>query len=103
MYLVISLEGYVEEIDNSDVRYLFVGPVSSNKEVLNKFTEVWKAISDQVLKINGSIKNYDGNCNKIRFNSNVALPINTPIKFHALTIVIRFIIEKMVNITQKFT
>ena len=56
MYLVISIEGYVEEIDNSDVRYLFIGPVSSNKEVLNKFTEVWKAISDQVLKINGSIK-----------------------------------------------
>ena len=68
--------------------------MDSNKEVLNKFTEVWKGISDQILKINGSIKNYDENYKKIRFNSSVALPLNTSRKFHALTVVIRCVIEK---------
>ena len=77
LYLVIkSLEGYVEEIDNSDDRYLNISLVDSNKKLLNKFTEVWKGISDQILKINGSIKNYDENHKKIRFNSDIALPLN---------------------------
>ena len=48
-----SLEGYAEEIDNSDDRYLNISLGDSNKEVLNKFPEVWKEISDQILKING--------------------------------------------------
>ena len=57
-----------------------------------------------MLKINGSmelhsVKEYDKDYNgiafkKIRFNSDVALPLNTPIKFHKLTVVIRCIIEK---------
>ena len=95
LYLMIrTIEVYVEEIDNSDDRYLNISLVDSNKELLDKFTEVWKGISDQILKINGSIKNYDENYRKIRFNSNIALPLNTPIKFHALTVVIRCIIEK---------
>ena len=68
--------------------------MDSNQEVLNKFAEVSKGISDQILKINGSIKNYDENYKRIRFNSDIALPLNTPIKFHALTIVIRRTIEK---------
>ena len=42
---------YVEEIDNSDDRYLNISLVDSNKEVVGKFTEVWKGISDQVLKM----------------------------------------------------
>ena len=31
---------------------------------------------------------------KIRFDSDTALPLNTPMTFHALTLVIRCIIEK---------
>ena len=95
LYLIIrSLEGYVEEINNSDDRYLNISSVNGNKEVLNKFTEVWKGISDQILKINVSIKNYDENYKKIRFNFDIALPLNTPRRFHALTIIINRIIEK---------
>ena len=51
------MEGYVEDVDNSDDRYLIISSVDSNKELLDKFTEVWKGISDQILKINGSVKN----------------------------------------------
>ena len=35
-----------------------------------------------------------GGYEKIRFNSSIDLPLNTPIKFHALTVVINCVIEK---------
>ena len=88
------MEGYVEKIDDSNDRYLNIALVDNNKEVINKYTEVWKGIEDQILKINGSVQEYDKDYKKIRFNSDVALPLNTVIKFHALTIVIRCIVEK---------
>ena len=84
------MDGYVEEIDNSDNRYLIISLVNSNKKVLNRFTEVWKGISDQINNL--SVKDYN-ELNKIRFSSDIALPLNTLIKFHALT----------VSIAQKFT
>ena len=115
MYLVIpSVEGYVEQINDSDNRNLIIAsfdnnddyeniiatPIDSvtdrsvvinlvdkNRKVLNKLNDLWNDIED---KINTSIEN----CNKIRFSSDVVLPLNTPIKFHALTIVIRCIIMK---------
>ena len=41
LYLIIkSMNGYVEETDNSDDRYLNISLVDSNKEVLNKYNEV---------------------------------------------------------------
>ena len=115
MYLVVpSVEGYVEQINDSDNRNLIIAsfdnnddyeniigtPIDSitdrsvvinlvdkNRKVLNKVNDLWNGIED---KINASIET----CNKIRFSSDVVLPLNTPIKFHALTIVIRCIIMK---------
>ena len=95
LYLVIkSIQGYVEKIDGSDDRYLNISLVDNNKEVINKFNEVWESIKDQILKINGSVKEYDKDYKRIRFNSDVALPLDTPIKFHALTVATKCIIEK---------
>ena len=95
LYLVIkSIDGYVEEIDNSDDRHLIISSVDSNKKVLDKFTEIWKGINDQIFKIYGLVKNYDKDYDRIRFSSDIALPLNTPIKFYAFTVVIWCIIEK---------
>ena len=56
--------------------------------MLNKLNEVWNYIES---KINASLENR----NKIRFNSDDAfLPLNTPIKFYALTIIVRCVIMK---------
>ena len=54
----------------------------------------FKGIKEWLLEINGSVKEYDKDYRKIKFDSDVVLPLNTPIKFHALTVVIRCIIEK---------
>ena len=40
------------------------------------------------------VEEYDSDYKKIRFDSDVVLPLNTVLKFHALTVIIRCIIEK---------
>ena len=112
--VIPSVEGYVEKINNSDNTNLIITLIDNNyddgnviaspigsiidrnivissidkiSEVLNKLNKLWKDIED---KINASIEN----SNKIRFSSDVVLPLNTPIKFHELTIIIRCIIMK---------
>ena len=94
MHLIIKLiDGYVEEIDGNDDRYLVVSAVDNNVDVINKFTEICKDIKDKIFKISG--KTFDRiEFGKIRFSSDIALPLNTLIKFHVLTVVIRCIIEK---------
>ena len=37
---------------------------------------------------------YEKDCMKIKFNSDDDLPFNKPLKFHAMTIVIRFVFEE---------
>ena len=95
LYLVIrEMDGYVEEIDDSDDIYLNIALTNNNTEVINKFNEVWKGIKDQILKIDGSVKEYDKDYKKIRFNSDVALPLNTVLKLYSLAVIIRCIIDK---------
>ena len=42
----------------------------------------------------GNANNNISEYNKLRFSSDVDLPLNTPIEFHSLTIVINCVIEK---------
>ena len=94
LYLVTrEIEGYVEERENGD-RYLNISLVKKNNDVINKFNEFYKGIKDWIFKINGSVKDCDKNYKKTKFDSDVFLPLHTPIKFRALTVVIRCIIEK---------
>ena len=121
LYLVIpTVEGYVETIVGQDSRNLVITSIDhyeiinenkvdsvasknivihsrdkdivipssdKNKKVLSKLNELWNYIES---KINASLENR----NKIRFNSDDALPLNTPIKFYALTIIVRCVIMK---------
>ena len=108
LYLIIrSLVGYVKKINGSDDRNIVISDIDSNKKVLNTFNELQKDVKD---KVDASIKDYDEirfgsnsislvntsieDYHKIRFSSDIDLPLNTLIKFHALTIVINCVIEK---------
>ena len=112
LYLIIrAVEGYVEAMVGQDSRNLVITSIDDyeiinenkidsvasknivipssdkNKKVLNKLNELWNYIES---KINASLENR----NKIRFNSDDALPLNTPINFCALTITVRYVIMK---------
>ena len=63
---------------------------NDNKGLLNKYTDVWDGINNKIKTINGGKENYYGkDYMKIKFNSDNDLPLNKPLKFHTMTIIIR--------------
>ena len=103
-YLVIDrLFGHIEKIKGSSDRYFVVN--INNKKIINIFDKIWKYIeqrntADGIWKFveeeflfdneNNEIKKY----NKLRFSSNLDLPLVTLIEFRALTLTISCVIEK---------
>ena len=61
----------------------------ANDKINSGIYMVWTSIKN---KINPGIKIKD--CNQLRFNSNINLPLNTIIEFHSLVINIRRVIKK---------
>ena len=95
LYLnVKSLLGSVEKINASRDRYLVID--KSNIEVINVFNIIKEYIEDKI--ISTKIDGFD----KIRFSSDIDLPLGKLIEFKVLTIIIKCIIKKMINIIQKF-
>ena len=87
LYLnVKSLLGSVEKINGSSDRYLVID--KSNIEVINVFKTLKEYIEDQI--ISTKIDGFD----KIRFSSDMDLPLGKLIKFKVLTIIIKCIIKK---------
>ena len=107
LYLVVRhLLGPVEE--GSSDRYLVVD--ENDKEVINVYDKLWKFIKDEIkrlIKRNdkitfGNEDNKISEYNKLRFSSDVDLPLDTLIEFHILTIVINCVIENVISIIQRF-
>ena len=66
-----------------------------NKELLKKYTDVWNGIKNEIKTINGGKENdYEKNYMKIKFNSDDDWPLNRPLKFHLITIIIRSVFEE---------
>ena len=87
LYLSVkSLLGSVEKIDGSNDRYLVID--KSNIKVTNFFNTLREYIENKVIL--GKIDGFD----KIRFSSDIDLPLGTLIQFKILTIIIRCIIKK---------
>ena len=91
LYLnVKSLLGSAEEITGSSDRYLVID--KSSIEVINVFNIIKEYMKNTVIK-NNPIK-IDG-FDKIRFSSNIDLPLGKLIEFKVLTIIIKCIIKKI--------
>ena len=87
LYLnVNSLLGSVEKINGSSDRYLVID--KSNIEIINVFNTIKEHIEDKI--ISTKIDRFD----KIRFSSNIDLPLGKLIEFKVLTIIIKCIIKK---------
>ena len=98
--IVKSLLGRIEKIEESSDRYLVVD--ENNKEVINVFDKFWKFIEDEINRLTkrndkitfGNVDNKIREYNKLRFSSDINLPLDTLIEFYMLTIVINCVIEK---------
>ena len=102
--LVINrLFGHIEKIEGSNDRYLVLD--INNKKIINIFDEIWKYIEQRIIadgiwtfveekfifdNENNEIKDY----NKLRFSSNVDLPLYTLTEFRALALSINCVIEE---------
>ena len=68
---------------------------NESKKVLKKYTDVWNGVKNEIKTINGGKEyDYEKNYMKIKFNSDDDLPLNKPLKFHLMTIIIRSVFEE---------
>ena len=90
---IYTLDGFIEEKDGS--KYLNVALTDYNNNVLKKYSEVWKEIKNQIVKINNGLEGkYNKDYMKTKFDSDDDLPLNKVMKFYDLTVTIRSIFEK---------
>ena len=81
----------VEKIEGSSDRYLVID--LSNKDVLNVFDDMFNFINNKINKIDGDDKQVYGYI-RLKFNSDVDLPLDKLIKFHTLTVIVACVIRK---------
>ena len=91
MYLRID-HGYIEEKWESN--YLVFDSTDGNKELLKKYNNVFNGISDKIKEISSGKFDYKKYYMKIKFTSDINLPLNKPLKFHNMTITIRSAFEE---------
>ena len=94
LYLLVNhASGYIEE-KNGNKYLIFDDSVNENKALLKKYADVWDGIKNEIKAINGGKENdYGKDYMKIKFNSDDDLPLNKPLKFHAMTIIIESVFE----------
>ena len=84
-YLLVNHAwGYIKEKNGN--KYLIFA-ANKNKELLKKYTDLRNVIKIEIGTINDGKENENMS---IKFNSNDDLPLNKSLKFHAMTIIIRF-------------
>ena len=92
LYLILEdVKCTAEKIEGSSDRYLVID--LSNKDVLNVFDDMFDFISNKVNKIDGDDKQVYGYI-RLKFNSDVDLPLDKLIKFHKLTAIVACAIRK---------
>ena len=102
LYLMINkIKGHFEEVDGD--KYVIVS--SENGDIMQKYREVFDGIKETIKKINdyGQPVKYDDNYMKIKFNTDDNIPLNKIIYFTTITIIIRPVTKKMVNIILNFS
>ena len=85
--------GYIEE-NNGNKYLIFNDSADENKDILKKYKDVWNGIKNRINAINDRKCSYQKCFMKIKFNSDDELPLNKPLKFHAVTIIIISVFEK---------
>ena len=95
MHLIVDHAiGYIEcnSVEEKEVNKYFIFDVTDeNEELLKKYNDVWNGIKNEIKTINGVKENhYEKDYMKIKFKLDDDLPLNKQLKFHNITITIRF-------------
>ena len=93
LYLTIAhASGYIEEKGVN--KYLVFDSTDENKELLKKYNDVWNGIKNKIEEVSSGECDYEKDYMKIKFNSDDGLPLNKPLRFHNMTIIIRSVFEE---------
>ena len=93
LYLRVDhASGYIEEKGVN--KYLVFDSTDENKELIKKYNDVFNGIRDKIKEINSDECDYEKDYMKIKFNSDDSLPLNKPLNFHNMTIIIRSVFEE---------
>ena len=92
-YLLINLSsGYIEEKGVN--KYLIFDSTDENKELLKKYNDVFNGIKNKIKEVKSTKYDCEKDYMKIKFNSDDELPLNKPLKFHLMTITVRFVFKE---------
>ena len=93
LYLFVNhANGYIEEKNES--KYSIFDSTDENKELLKKYSDVWNRIKNKIEAISSGKCDYEKDFMKIKLNSDDDLPLNKPVKFHAINIIIRSVFQE---------
>ena len=84
--------GYIEE--KNENKYLIFDSADENKDLLKKYKDVWNGIKNKIEAISSGECDYEKDYMKIKFISNDNLPLNKPLKYHMMTIIIRSVFDE---------
>ena len=90
--LINHASRYIEE--KSRNKYLIFDSTDENKKLLKKYSDVSNGIKDKIKEVSSAECDYENDYMKIKFNSDVNLPLNKPLQFHNMTIIIRSVFEE---------
>ena len=75
-------------------KYFVFDSTDENKELLKKYNDLFNGIRDKTKEVCSDECDYEKYYMKIKFNSDDNLPLNKPLKFHNMTIIIRSVFEE---------
>ena len=75
-------------------KYLPFTSTDKNKEVLEKYSELWDGIKSLIEKINSKPGKYGKDYMKIRFNSDNNWPLNKLLTLHMFTVIVRSVFQE---------
>ena len=87
-----NASGYIKE-DWTD-KCLIFDSTDENKELLKRYDDVFNGIMGKIKKIDDDWLEYTKDYTKIKLNSDGNLPLNKPLKFYQMTIIIRCVISE---------
>ena len=75
-------------------KYLIFDSTDENKELLNKYNNVWNGIKNRIKEVSSGQCDYEKDYMKIKLHSGDNIPLNKPLKFHNITTTIRSFFEE---------
>ena len=91
-FLVNHASGHIAEKNRN--KYLMFDSTDENKELLKKYNDVWNGIKNKIEAVSSNECDYEKDYMKIKFNSDDEFPLNKPLKFHMITIIMRSVFEE---------